>query len=150
MKGQYFSFDVIIASILAIAVFSILFIYWQQSINNSAIERENLMKELMNYISILTSNTTYNIFISHHATNLSLLSQKVNELSLRIKTESNKYLCVNATWIENNNVESKAYGECQNAALNQVRNQVNIERVFILKKDDGEELALFLTFYLSS
>jgi hypothetical protein len=149
MKGQYFSFDVIIASILAIAVFSILFIYWQQSINNSAIERENLMKELMNYISILTSNTTYNIFIFPYTTNLSLLSQKVNELSLRIKTESNRYLCVKATWIENNNVESRAYGECQTAALNQVK-QVSIERVFILKKDDGEELPLFLTFYLSS
>ncbi len=148
MKGQYFSFDVIIASILAIAIFSILFIYWQQSINNSAIERENLMKELMNYISILTSNTTYNIFISHHTTNLSLLSQKVNELSLRIKTESNKYLCVKATWIENNNVESRTYGECQTAAF-QVK-QVSIERVFILKKDDGEKLPLFLTFYLSS
>jgi len=148
MKGQYFSFDVIIASILAIAIFSILFIYWQQSINNSAIERENLMKELMNYISILTSNTTYNIFISPYTTNLSLLSQKVNELSLRIKTESNKYLCVNATWVENNNVESRAYGECQTAAF-QVK-QVSIERVFILKKDDGEELPLFLTFYLSS
>jgi hypothetical protein len=144
LKGQYFSFDVLIAGIIAIISFGLLFIYWQYSLENDQIRAEALRENLIRHVNVLTSSSSdYSILINNTP-----ILKNTTEINNTINDYISSFLQGRKFCLVITTEDSKTfYGNLTNNFCDIGKKQAKIERLFIA--NDTTYKPAFLEFYLS-
>ncbi|MEM4295933.1 MAG: hypothetical protein QXI89_00405 [Candidatus Anstonellales archaeon] len=138
-KGQYFSFDVLIAGVIAILAFGALLLYWQYSIEQDPSNIESIRREAIKHMLVLTSeNENYSILVN----NTPILK---NDRDIKKSVES----YINDFSITGNlcvKIGKQSYGKTDSGECIIGIRQAKIERLFIT--NDTENVTL-VEFYFS-